>query len=60
MKRTLVVIYDDNDLHALYITDPYQYLPNGNHKVINIIIGDYADELYHELIKGAEQNEDNE
>ena len=53
MKKTLVVIYDtDKDLHGLIVVDPDKTLPNGNKEVISILCGDYADDIYKELVKG--------
>ena len=53
-KKLYVLQYDDNnDLPSLAVVDPDITLPNGNKKVINIIVGDYANELLHELIKEA-------
>lgn len=55
MEKLYILKYDNNDdLPALIIADPDVTLPNGNKKVINIIVGDYADELLHELIKEGE------
>ena len=54
-KKLYVLQYDDdNDLPSLAVVDPDITLPNGNKKVINIIVGDYANELLHELIKEAQ------
>lgn len=51
-KKLYILQYDDNnDLPSLAVVDPDITLPNGNKKVINIIVGDYANELLHELIK---------
>ena len=53
MKRQLVVIYDtNNDLNRLIVVDPDEVLENGNSKVIKILIGDYADDIYKELTEG--------
>ena len=50
MKKQLLVIYDtDTDLNCLTVVDLEEKLPNGNNKVIKILIGDYADEVYKEL-----------
>ena len=50
MKRQLLVIYDtDTDLHGLTVVDLEEQLPNGNYKVVKILIGDYADDIYKEL-----------
>lgn len=54
MRKMLIVIYDtDNDLHGLTVVNPDKKLPNGNNEVINILIGDYADDIYNELTKEA-------
>lgn len=54
-KKLYVLQYDDdNDLPSLAVVDPDITLPNGNKKVINIIVGDYANELLHELTKEAQ------
>lgn len=54
-KKLYVLQYDDDkDLPSLAVVDPDITLPNGNKKVINIIVGDYANELLHELIKEAQ------
>lgn len=58
MKKLYILQYDDdNDLPSLAVVDPDITLPNGNKKVVNIIIGDYANELLHELTKEASDNE---
>lgn len=58
MKQTLIVVYDtDTDLHGLTVVDPKTKLPNGNNKVIAILVGDYADEIYNELVKQIEVND---
>lgn len=50
MKKQLLVIFDtDKDLHGLTVVDLEEKLPNGNNKVIKVLIGDYADEVYKEL-----------
>ena len=50
MKKLLIVQYDtDSDLHGLIVADPEKTLPNGNKEVIEILVGDYADEIYKEL-----------
>ena len=50
MKKQLLVIYDtDTELHGLTVVDLEEKLPNGNNKVIKVLIGDYADEIYKEL-----------
>ena len=50
MKRQLVVIYDtDSNLNRLIVVDPEEQLENGNNKVIKILIGDYADEVFRDL-----------
>ena len=50
MKKQLLVIYDtDTDLHGLSVVDLEEKLPNGNNKVIKVLIGDYADEVYKDL-----------
>ena len=59
MEKLYILRYEksDNDISALVIADPDIKLPNGNIKVVNIIIGNYADELIKELTKartGAE------
>ena len=53
MKKILLVIFDtDKDLHSLDVVDSEVRLPNGNNKVIKILIGDYADDIYKELTEG--------
>lgn len=50
MKKQLLVIYDtDTDLNGLTVVDLEEKLPNGNNKVIKVLIGDYADEVYKDL-----------
>lgn len=50
MKKQLIVIFDtDKDLHNLAVVDPDEQLSNGNYKVVKVLIGDYADEVYKEL-----------
>lgn len=50
MKKTLIVVYDtDTDLPGLIVADPEEFLPNGNNKVIKILVGDYANDIYKEL-----------
>ena len=52
MKKVLYVLYDtDKEPHGLTVVDPDIKLPNGNNKVIKILIGDYADDIYKELTK---------
>lgn len=54
-KKIYILQYDDdNGLPSLAVGDPDISLPNGNIKVINVIVGDYANELLHELIKEAQ------
>ena len=54
MKRTLIIVYDtDSELHGLTVANPDKILPNGNIEVLNILIGDFADEIYNELMKGC-------
>ena len=61
IKKLYLVQYENNEdgLPALIVADPDITLPNGNKKILNIIIGDYADELIKELTKEAADN-DNE
>ena len=61
MKKQLLVIYDtDADLHGLTVVDLDEQLPNGNNKVIKILIGDYADEVYKDLTEDKAQFENQE
>ena len=59
MEKLYILRYEksDNDISALVIADPDIKLPNGNIKVVNIIIGNYADELIKELTKEAADND---
>ena len=61
IKKLYLVQYEKNEdgLPALIVADPDITLPNGNKNILNIIIGDYADELIKELTKEAADN-DNE
>lgn len=61
IKKLYLVQYEkkEDELPALIVADPDITLPNGNKKILNIIIGDYADELIKELTKEAADN-DNE
>ena len=53
MRKMLIVIYDtDNDLHGLIVVNPDKTLPNGNKEVIKILCGNYADDIYKELVDG--------
>lgn len=57
MKKQLFVIYDtDTDLHGLTVVDLEEKLPNGNNKVIKVLIGDYADDIYKELTEDKSSN----
>ena len=53
MKKTLAVVYETDLVSpgstALYVVDPDITLPNGNNKVIKILIDSYADDIYKEL-----------
>lgn len=60
MKKLYLIQYEkenEDSLSALIVADPDITLPNGNKKVVNIIVGDYADELIKELTKEAADNE---
>ena len=54
MKKTLILVYETKDkeegLNALIVADPDETLPNGNKKVVKILLDDYADEIYAELV----------
>ena len=58
MKKLYILQYekDESGFASLVVADPDITLPNGNKKVINIIVGDYADELIKELTKEAADN----
>lgn len=59
IKKLYLVQYekkDEDSLPALIVADPDITLQNGNKKVLNIIVGDYADELIKELTKEAADN----
>lgn len=58
MKKLYIIEYDDADIHSLTVADPEKKLENGNLKIINIIIGGYADELLHELTKQPEDEDE--
>ena len=53
MRKQLIVVYDTNEdlngLNGLIVVDPDEVLENGNFKVIKILLGDYADEVYRDL-----------
>lgn len=54
MRKQLIVVYDDNSefqnkLNGLIVVDPDVVLENGNFKVVKILIGDYADDVYRDL-----------
>lgn len=52
-KEWLLIKYDtDKELNALIVANPEEKLPNGNLKVVKILIGDYADKIYKELTEG--------
>ena len=52
MKKALYLLFDsDKEPHGLIVADPDIKLPNGNTKVIKILLGDYADVVFNELIK---------
>ena len=53
MKWLLVQYDTDKEVHALTVADPEETLPNGNKKVVKILIGDYADDIYKELTEGG-------
>lgn len=60
MEKLYILKYikgDEDSLSQLIVADPYKTLPNGNKEIITMIIGDYADELFHELIKEGDDNE---
>lgn len=60
IKKLYLVQYekkDEDSLPALIVADPDITLPNGNKKILSIIVGDYADELIRELTKEAADNE---
>lgn len=60
MKKLYLIQYEkenEDSLPDLIVADPDITLPNGNKKIINIIVGDYADELIKELTKEAADNE---
>ena len=60
IKKLYLVQYekkDEDSLPFLIVADPDITLPNGNKKILNIIIGDYADELIKELTKEAADND---
>ena len=56
MKKLYILQYetsdDENGLNALIVADPDKTLPNGNIKVVKILIGDYADNIFKELTEG--------
>lgn len=54
MEKLYILSYkkSENDLSALVIADPDITLPNGNIKVVKILIGDYADDIFKELTEG--------
>lgn len=52
MKNILAIVYETNpepNCNVLYVADPNTKLPNGNNKVIKILIGSFADDVYKEL-----------
>ncbi len=58
MEKLYILSYEksDNDFSTLVVADPDITLPNGNLKVVNVIVGDYAEELIKELTKEAADN----
>jgi hypothetical protein len=59
MKKAYYIVYEQKEdgFSALTVVDPNEVLPNGNNKVVKILIGDYADDILKELTeaKGKEQ-----
>ena len=54
MRKQLIVVYDENSefqnkLNGLIVVDPDVVLENGNFKVVKVLIGDYADEVYRDI-----------
>lgn len=48
-KKLYLIEFDDSGLHSLSVADPTQKLENGNLKIVKMLIGDYADEIYENL-----------
>lgn len=59
MEKLYILSYEksENDLSALVIADPDITLPNGNIKVVKILIGSYADDMIKELTEEAVDND---
>lgn len=53
-KKLYLIEFDDSGLHSLSVADPTKKLKNGNLKIVKMLIGDYADEIYKHLIGGYE------
>lgn len=50
-KRYILEYRKEGDFSALVVADAETKLDNGNYKVLNILIGDFADEVLAALIK---------
>lgn len=59
MKKLYILQYEKNedDFSTLIVADPDIKLPNGNIKVINIMIGAFVDKIIKELTKEAADND---
>ena len=59
MEKFYIVKYkkDSDGLSALIVADPDITLPNGNKKVVKILIGSYADDILKELIEDKGKND---
>ena len=58
IKKLYIVQYEQNEdgFSSLTVADPNITLPNGNKKVIKILIGDYADQILKELTEAADND----
>ena len=55
MKKTLILVYEtekqDGGFNTLIIADPDKTLPNGNKEIVKMLLDNYADEVYAELVR---------
>ncbi len=57
MKKILILVYEtekqDGGFNTLIIADPDKTLPNGNKEIVKMLLDNYADEVYAELVRGT-------